>query len=265
MGSTSFDRREEEESEAARHNRLYVELAASRSLDMDESAWSRFDEGEHPWRPYETFVRLLGDVRGKRILDAGCGDGWLSVILAKRGARIDGFDISESAVRYAEERAAKHGVADKTTFRAASAYDLPYSDAAFDGVIGSSILHHLGDKGRFADELKRVMKPGTVAVFHEPFGNSLILERMRRLAPVPSMSPDDPDQWKQQLKYKDIEPFRRDFLVEVYEYHLFSRLDRVISSPAIRTALEKIDRALLRFLPFLRRYARTILLRLRRQ
>jgi 2-polyprenyl-3-methyl-5-hydroxy-6-metoxy-1,4-benzoquinol methylase len=263
MSDTSFDRRTEEESEAVRHDRLYSELAAKGSLVMNPSDWQRFDGEPQPWKPYESLVRMLGDVRGKRILDAGCGDGWLSVILAKRGATLDGFDISPSAVRFAQERATIHDVADRCTFRAASAYKLPYGDAEFDGVIGSAILHHLGDKAVFAKELRRVMKPGAVAVFQEPFGNSLVLERVRTYVPVPSMSPDDPDQWKQQFKYSDVEAFRKDFDVDVQEYHLMSRLDRVIPAGRIMTFLEKLDRIVLRALPFVRRYARTVLLRLR--
>ncbi len=262
MGSSSFDRLREEESEAARHDRLYSELAASRSFVMHPSDWERFDEEPHPWRPYESLVRMLGNVRGKKILDAGCGDGWLSVILAKRGAQVEGFDISQSAIDFAQERAATHDVIDCCSFRAASAYDLPYRDAEFDGVIGSAILHHLGDKTRFADELRRVMKPGAVAAFQEPLGNSLVLERIRTFVPVPSMSPDDPDQWKQQFKYKDLEAFQKHFVVDVHEYHLLSRLDRVIPPGSIMTFLERLDRFLLRVFPFLRPYARTVLLRL---
>lgn len=262
MGSAPFDRNTEEQSEAARHDWLYAKLATRTSLVMDPSAWERFDEDPHPWRPYESFVRMLGDVRGKRILDAGCGDGWLSVILAKRGARVEGFDISSGAVDFAAQRAKVNGVADRCSFRRASAYELPYRDHVFDAVIGSAILHHLGDKARFAAELKRVMKRDATAVFQEPFGNSLILERIRTLVPVPSMSPDDPDQWKNQFKYNDADSFRRDFSVELQEYHLFARLDRVISSRLVITPLELLDRFLLKSLPFMRRYSRTVLLRL---
>ena len=262
MTNPSFDRRNEEEAEAARHDRLYSELAASRSLAMHASDWERFDETPQPWRPYESLVRMLGAIKGKRILDAGCGDGWLSVILAKRGAIVDGFDISPSAIKFAQDRAAINGVGNGCTFRAASAYDLPYPEAEFDGVIGSAILHHLGDKQRFARELRRVMKPGAVAVFQEPFGNSLVLERFRTFVPVPSMSPDDPDQWKQQFKYGDLKPFEKHFRVQVKEYHLLSRLDRVIPPGRTLTFLERLDRRILASFPFLRRYARTVLLRL---
>lgn len=263
MAKTSFDHRSEEESEAERHDRLYSEIAASNSLVMEPGDWNRFDEKPRPWVPYESLVRMLGDVRGKRILDAGCGNGWLSVILAKRGAQVDGFDISPGAIRIAQDRAHLNGVESSCTFRTASAYGLPYPDAAFDGVIGSALLHHLGDKARFASELKRVMKQDGVAVFQEPFGNSLALERLRTFVPVRSASADDPDQWKQQFKYKDLEPFDCGFEITAREYQLLSRLDRVISWAPFRRTVGKLDRYLLGVFPFLRPYARIMLLSLR--
>jgi ubiquinone/menaquinone biosynthesis C-methylase UbiE len=263
MSNTSFDRRSEEESEAERHDRLYSEIATRNSLMMERRDWDRFDDEPRPWLPYESLVRMLGDVRGKRILDAGCGNGWLSVILAKRGAQVDGFDISPGAIRIAQDRAQLNGVERSCTFRTASAYELPYPDAAFDGVIGSALLHHLGDKARFASEMKRVMKQDAVAVFQEPFGNSLALERLRTFVPVRSASADDPDQWKQQFKYKDLEAFESGFEITTQEYHLLSRLDRVISWEPFQRALGKLDRFLLGALPFLRPYARIMLLSLR--
>lgn len=263
MEGSVFDRRSEEQSEVERHDRLYTDLAAGKGLVMDPSAWDRFDKEPDAWQPYESFVRLVGDVRHKRLLDAGCGDGWLSVIMAKRGARVDGFDISPAAIRIAAERAVANDVGGRCTFQTASAYELPYPAGSFDAVIGSALLHHLGDKGRFASELRRVMKPGAVAVFQEPFGNSLLLERLRRLVPVPSVAPDDPDQWKQQFKYRDIEALESEFLVVAQEYHLLSRLDRVIRWDAVVAMLGKLDRFLLRALPFLRPYARIMVLQLR--
>lgn len=263
MARAPFDHRSEEESEAARHDRLYADTAARSSLVLGPPDWNRFDEEPRPWHPYESFVLMLGDVRGKRILDAGCGNGWLSVILAKRGAQIEGFDISPAAIRIAQDRALANGVEGQCTFRTASAYDLPYSDSTFDAVIGSALLHHLGDKERFASVMNRVLKHDGVAVFQEPFGNCLALERLRTLVPIPSAAADDPDQWKQQFKYKDLEPFNSLFEITTREYHLLSRLDRVISWPPFQRILGKLDHFLLGLFPFLRPYARIILLRLR--
>ena len=117
---------------------------------------------------------------------------------------------------------------------------------------------------RLAAELHRVMKPGALAVFHEPFGNSLLLERLRRLVPVPSGSPDDPDQWKHQFKYADLEPFRGHFSVAHTEFQVLSRLERIFPGSRVRNALGRMDRALLSSVPVLRRYARAIVIELRK-
>jgi 2-polyprenyl-3-methyl-5-hydroxy-6-metoxy-1,4-benzoquinol methylase len=47
---------------------------------------------------------LLGDVRGQRVLDAGCGQGYLARILTHRGASVTGIGPAEGLVRYAIER-----------------------------------------------------------------------------------------------------------------------------------------------------------------
>src|SRR5215470_3431964 len=55
-------------------------------------------------------LRLLGDLRGKRVLDIGCGDGGNSALFAKLGARVVGVDISPGAIEVARERAIVNGV-----------------------------------------------------------------------------------------------------------------------------------------------------------
>ncbi len=51
-----------------------------------------------------TIFTLLGDVRGKRILDAGCGQGYLCRLLARKGARVTGVEPAEAFIRYALRR-----------------------------------------------------------------------------------------------------------------------------------------------------------------
>ncbi|NOT07132.1 MAG: class I SAM-dependent methyltransferase [Gemmatimonadales bacterium] len=254
----------EERFEIQRHNELYDRQRPQELGIMTPWDWERFDQILERTDPYIESVRRLGDLRGKRVFDVGCGSGWLSIILAKRGALVDGMDISPEAVRTAELRSARNGVGDQCRFRAGSCYELPYEDGRFEVVAGQSILHHVGDKARAAAELFRVMRPSAHAVFHEPFGNSLMMERLRRLVPVPSGSPDDPEQWSHQFKYSDLPPFRAHFEVEIEEFQFFSRLDRVIRSPKVRLALGRFDRALLAKVGFLRQYARAIVIVLRK-
>lgn len=251
-------RRDEEQAEIAKHNVIYRRERAGR-LVMAPKAWNRID-APGPLTPYIRSMRMLGNVSGQRVLDAGCGSGWLSVILAKRGARVDGFDISPEATSTAALRAIANDVQDRCAFQAASFYCLPYADCSFDIVTGQSILHHVADKRLVAAELHRVMKPGGYAVFHEPFGNSLALEWLRRLVPVSSQAPEDPNEWKRQIKYRDVDQFRDLFEVHTVECELFSRLERVLPPGAIVDWLGRVDTALLRRIPWLRRYARSIIL-----
>jgi 2-polyprenyl-3-methyl-5-hydroxy-6-metoxy-1,4-benzoquinol methylase len=51
-----------------------------------------------------TIFMLLGEVRGKRILDAGCGQGYLCRLLARKGARVTGVEPAETFIRYALRR-----------------------------------------------------------------------------------------------------------------------------------------------------------------
>lgn len=256
--------RAEEQEEITRHDKLYRKERPA-DLVMVPSDWEKFDREPDTISPYIASIQLLGDLKGLRVLDAGCGDGWLSVILAKRGALIEGFDISEEGVRTARDRAAANEVGDRCAFEAASFYSLPYPDTRFDRVVGQAILHHVSDKARVAAELHRVMKPGARAVFHEPFGNSLWLERLRLLVPVKSQAEDDPTEWKKQFKYRDLEPFGPLFDARLTEWHFFSRLDRVFSSPGFVNWLGRLDRSLLRHLPWLRPYAREIVVELTRR
>lgn len=251
---------DEERREAERHDRLYREQRPS-NLVMNEHDWARFEGMTRPLDAYHASVVALGDLHGRDLLDAGCGDGWLSVILAKRGANVWGYDISASAIETAHGRATQNNVADRTHFDVASAYQLPYPDARFDVVIGQAILHHLGDKDQLARELKRVMRPGAKAVFSEPFAAVPWLKRLRKIVPVPSAAPDDPDQ--EQMTYEAFEPFKKYFTVELQEYQIFTRLDRVLKSQVVLHALRVWDRALLRTLPFTRKYARTVVVTLR--
>ncbi|HWZ60686.1 MAG TPA: methyltransferase domain-containing protein [Gemmatimonadaceae bacterium] len=254
--------RREELAEIDRHETLYRDTVGA-NLRLVPWDWLKFDGERDPISPYIASVTRLGDVTGKRVLDLGCGDGWFSTILAKRGAIVTGFDIATNAVRAAHRRAAVNDVADRCGFATASCYALPYADGAFDVAVGQSILHHVGEKARVAAELHRVLQPGARAVFHEPFGNSLWLERLRRLVPVASMAPDDPDQWKHQFRYSDLEPFARWFDTAIYEFQFLSRLDRVITAKPIVQAIGRVDLWLMRQCAWLRPYARAVVVELR--
>lgn len=112
-------------------------------------------------------LALLGDVSGRRILDAGCGSGPLAAELAARGAEVSGFDGSPAMVELARRRL---GEAVPLTVHDL-AEPLPYEDETFDDVVASLVLHYLQDWEGPLAEIRRVLKPGgrLVASVNHPF------------------------------------------------------------------------------------------------
>src|SRR6476646_2344591 len=82
--------------------------------------------------PLEYAYSLVGDVRGRRVLDFGCGSGENCVVLARRGARVVGVDISESLIRVARRRLAVNGLEGAASFVVGSAHDLPIIPGSID-------------------------------------------------------------------------------------------------------------------------------------
>jgi len=236
---------------------VYSKLSGKWKLRAHD--WEKFKNIDKATNGYEHSIKVLGDIKGKNVLDFGCGNGWLSVVLAKMGANVSGFDISKEAVRVATSMAEYNGVGDRTNFKVGSGYDSGFPSQSFELIIGQAILHHLGDKESLAKELNRLLKPGGKAVFHECFGDSLTLERIRLLFPVPT---EGEPHWDEQLKYSDINVLKQYFNVQHKEFGLFSRLDRIIKNISINSALNKVDCFLLDNLKFLRRYARTVVVEL---
>jgi ubiquinone/menaquinone biosynthesis C-methylase UbiE len=78
-------------------------------------------------------------VRGKRVLDLGCGDGRLALGVAMFATTVDGIDPDPGAISAAKRNARKAGVRN-VRFAAGAAQHLPYPDAAFDVAILSWTL-----------------------------------------------------------------------------------------------------------------------------
>ncbi|QEL16522.1 class I SAM-dependent methyltransferase [Limnoglobus roseus] len=210
---------------------------------------------------HETWVRpafaKLGDLRGKRVLDFGCGHGMAAVVMARAGACVDAFDLSPGYVAETKRRADANGV--RVNAVVANGEELPYSDATFDAVWGCAILHHL-DLPKAAAELHRVLKPGGVAIFCEPWGGNPLLSFARRFLPYPGKqrTPDE-----RPLVKADLVPLRAAFPgLTVQGFQFLEMIRRV--SPKAGRLLRGTDRVLIRTVPSLKNWCRYLVVTLSR-
>ena len=199
---------------------------------------------------------------GKDVLEYGCGRGSAAFDLAAAGARVTGIDISDVAIDIATQRGAEEGLADRLRFCVMDAERLEFEDASFDLVCGSAILHHL-DLERAYSEIARVLRPGGRGVFVEALGHNPLINLYRRRTPDLRTVDEHP------LRVGELELARRYFSDVSFEYfHLASLaalpLREQRAFPAVVGALERVDQALFRQVPYLRRHAWMALLRLER-
>ncbi|MEO8213056.1 MAG: class I SAM-dependent methyltransferase [Myxococcales bacterium] len=144
----------------------------------------------------------FGDVRGKRILDYGCGAAEGGVFLAKQGARVVGIDVSAGMLGAAQRLAARHGVEIET--RQVTSDLIPAGDQEFDLIYGNGVLHHVSLPVAIP-ELARVMKPGGKGCFIEPLPYNPVINVYRRIAREVRTPDEKP------LTFGDIERFRGSF------------------------------------------------------
>ncbi len=235
--------------------------AAERAARFADMASLRFRDADY--LDHESWVRpafeMLGDVAGRRVLDYGCGHGMAAVVLARRGATVTGFDVSPGYVDEARRRARANEV--DAEFLSADAHRLPFDDESFDAVWGSAILHHL-DLRRAGLELRRVLKPGRVAVFCEPWGGNPLLEFARRFLPYPGKhrTPDE-----RPVRLVDLKPLRDIFgHVRVRGFQLLGMARRALRREHRAGGwLDRRDAGLLGRWPALERWCRYAVIELK--
>ena len=174
-----LDRREQ--AEIHRSAREAQTQKTSRLLVRRETIERYRAPAESTIYPLEYAFHLLGDVRGKTILEYGCGDGENTVVLANRGAKIIALDISAELLEVARKRLEVNDCR-AVELLIGSAHTLPLPDESVDIIFGMAILHHL-ELDLAAREVLRVLKKGGRAIFEEPTRNSKVVTKLRGLFP----------------------------------------------------------------------------------
>jgi SAM-dependent methyltransferase len=197
---------------------------------------------------------LLGDVRGREVLEYGSGWGENTILLARRGARVHALDISPDLIDINRKRMEVNGV-QGVRFSVASAYEVPCPDASVDVVFGMMILHHL-DLALAAREVARVLRPGGRGIFAEPMRSSPTLRVLRKW--IPARLPAHVSPYERPLTLAELDGFSSGFgkgRARSFELPWLRAAGRV---PFLRDRLmplRRLDRALLSRFPSLEYYA----------
>ena len=134
-------------------------------------------------KQYRGVVEFFGEIRGRRILDAGCGTGWAALHFARSGADAYCCDVSRGSLQVARHFAGDNGLGDRVHADVMAAECLSYDNASFDFVFMNAALHHC-DIARVSQEFHRVLKPGGKVALIEDYAHHPLLNLYRLLTPT---------------------------------------------------------------------------------
>lgn len=217
----------------------------------------------------------LGDMKGKTLLEIGCGAGEASVYFAKKGALVTATDLSTGMLNVVNLVASKHNVEVNTV--QCYADKLPFPENSFDFVYAANILHHVNILDT-VDEVKRVLKAGGVFVCWEPLAHNPAINIYRRIATEVRTTDEHP------LKMREIRELKKRFqqvkargtwLFTLYIFVKYYFIDKIDPNKerywkkiliehkkleSLYNKLERVDNFILKVFPFLKRYCWNIVL-----
>ena len=160
-----------------RDERKQFEVDYPKKLDERGKQWlydkpfSSYDreESQRNFHDFATVLFLINKnaPRAKRVLELGCGPGWLSILLSKMGYQVAGFDISDGMIAVAKENAAKQKLDTKFFIK-----DLEEIDqnqiGKNDVVIFYDALHHCSNDENAMQAARAYLKAGGILILAEP-------------------------------------------------------------------------------------------------
>lgn len=133
-------------------------------VEMGEHAWAQKEERWGIWSVPEAELGLFpADMAGMTAVELGCGTGYVSAWMARRGAAVDGIDISAEQLKTARRLAAEHDLA--VNFVEGDAEATGFADTAYDFAVSEYGAAIWCDPEVWLPEAWRILKPGGQLVF----------------------------------------------------------------------------------------------------
>jgi ubiquinone/menaquinone biosynthesis C-methylase UbiE len=177
------------------------------SLQGVKQGSAEFFEHIRPWmNPYkfpwimERIEAEAANLRGKKLLEVGCGMGYDSLEFIRRGVRVTAVDLTPNAVEFARRHFEVVG-AEADEVRVGNALDLPFADESFDAVWSNGVLHATGDTRKAISEVFRVLRPGGRAIISHFYRKPSWMYLLHRFG-------------RENIEYKDEDPPVNEFYTE---------------------------------------------------
>lgn len=136
----------------------------SKYWDASSAGYSDIVREELDTKMREVWLGLVEENRPKgdclHVLDAGCGPGFFSVLMAQNGYQVTAFDFSGDMLKAAKANVEHYGVADAVQFSQMDAHNLAYESNSFDLILSRNMTWTLQNPTKVYSEWLRVLKPG---------------------------------------------------------------------------------------------------------
>ena len=125
-------------------------------------------------------LERIGDPRGKKLLDIGVGLGESSVYFALRGAKVTAVDISPRMIEKVVSLGKRYGVEIEGRISDGENLNVPANE--FDLVYLANTIHHVQDRGKLFEQMRRALKPGGSFFSYDPLVYNPAINVYRRMA-----------------------------------------------------------------------------------
>ena len=138
--------------------------AAHAALTFTGERFTPENRGAIWYEHWHRYCLALPLAHGQRVLDAACGEGYGSALLARAAASVVGVDVGAAAIGHARSR---YG-ASNVSFVQGSVAALPLQDASIDLIVSFETIEHLAEQREMLAEFRRVLAPGGVLLISSP-------------------------------------------------------------------------------------------------